>query len=322
LWDLEAGGPSRTLASVPGIAVPQLAVDPRGRFVAVSTGGGVALVPLAGGPMRRLEGYSPETWIGDVAVDAGGRRVAACSSRGPAEDKVIRIWDLETEEMTVLGPIEGAGDDWDGLTWGLGFLPDGSLVSNGEGGLRVWNVRENSNEIVAHGDGSTLAVFGGGRYVANISTSDETSYFPQITDLETRTTRVLPSQIKGISCIATDPKGAVLVSAAFQDDSAVQVGPISGGEPHLLLGHERGVRDVAVSPDGRWIASDGHHEGSVRLWPMPDLSKPPLHTLPREELIAKLKTLTNLRVVRDEESSTGWKVEVGPFPGWENVPTW
>jgi hypothetical protein len=55
---------------------------------------------------------------------------------------------------------------------------------------------------------------------------------------------------------------------------------------------------------------------------MPDLSKPPLHTLPRSELIAKLKTLTNLRVVRDGESATGWKLEVGPFPGWETVPTW
>ena len=55
---------------------------------------------------------------------------------------------------------------------------------------------------------------------------------------------------------------------------------------------------------------------------MPDLSKPPLHTLPREELIAKLKTLTNLRVVRDSESATGWKLTHDPFPGWETVPTW
>ncbi len=60
----------------------------------------------------------------------------------------------------------------------------------------------------------------------------------------------------------------------------------------------------------------------IRLWPMPDLSTPPLHTLPREELIATLKTLTNLRVVRDEESATGWKLEIGPFPGRETVPTW
>jgi hypothetical protein len=38
--------------------------------------------------------------------------------------------------------------------------------------------------------------------------------------------------------------------------------------------------------------------------------------------ISELKTLTNLRVVRDEESSTGCKVEIDPFPGWETVPTW
>jgi hypothetical protein len=88
----------------------------------------------------------------------------------------------------------------------------------------------------------------------------------------------------------------------------------------MLLGHSGVVGAVKVDPRGRWIASDAEPE--IRLWPMPDLSKPPLHTLPREELIAKLKTLTNLRVVRDEESATGWKLEVGPFPGWETVPTW
>jgi hypothetical protein len=44
--------------------------------------------------------------------------------------------------------------------------------------------------------------------------------------------------------------------------------------------------------------------------------------LPREELIAKLKTLTNLRVVRDPDSATGWKLTHDPFPGWETVPTW
>ena len=54
---------------------------------------------------------------------------------------------------------------------------------------------------------------------------------------------------------------------------------------------------------------------------MSDLSKPPLHTLARDELIAKLKSLTNLRAVRDPSSDTGWKVEVGPFPGWATVPT-
>jgi hypothetical protein len=55
---------------------------------------------------------------------------------------------------------------------------------------------------------------------------------------------------------------------------------------------------------------------------MPDLSKPPLHTLPYDELMAKLHTLTNLQVVEDKAAATGYKFEIGPFPGWKDVPTW
>ena len=92
-------------------------------------------------------------------------------------------------------------------------------------------------------------------------------------------------------------------------------------EPHLLIGHPDAIRCLAVDPLGRWIAS-ASFDGTVRLWPMPDLSKPPLHTLPHDELIAKLESLTNLRAVRDAESSTGWQLTHDPFPGWETVPTW
>jgi hypothetical protein len=55
---------------------------------------------------------------------------------------------------------------------------------------------------------------------------------------------------------------------------------------------------------------------------MPDLSKPPLHTLPRHELIATLEALTNLRAVEDPDSPGGWTIEAGPFPGWEQLPEW
>ena len=55
---------------------------------------------------------------------------------------------------------------------------------------------------------------------------------------------------------------------------------------------------------------------------MPDVTKPPLHMRPHADLMAKLDSLTNLRVVRDASSPTGWSLDIGPFPGWKDVPTW
>jgi WD40 repeat protein len=118
---------------------------------------------------------------------------------------------------------------------------------------------------------------------------------------------------------ALDPSGTV--AANGDGEGIVRVGPVAGGEPHLLVGHEGPVDFVAISPDRRWIASTGE-DNTLRLWPTPDFSKPPLHILPHDELIAKLKSLTNLRLVRNPESAEGWKVELDPFPGWKEIPGW
>jgi hypothetical protein len=53
---------------------------------------------------------------------------------------------------------------------------------------------------------------------------------------------------------------------------------------------------------------------------MPDVRMPPFHTLPHDELMAKLRALTNLQVIEAKTAATGWKLEIGPFPGWNDVP--
>jgi WD40 repeat protein len=113
--------------------------------------------------------------------------------------------------------------------------------------------------------------------------------------------------------------GAVL--AVGDRDGIVRVARDSDTEAHILPGHVGASSAEAVSPDLRWVASTGE-DNTLRLWPMPDLSKPPLHTLPHDELLAKLKSLTNLRAVRDPKAGTDWKIELGPFHGWKDVPTW
>lgn len=111
------------------------------------------------------------------------------------------------------------------------------------------------------------------------------------------------------------------IAVTGSSDGTIRVGRVTGDERHLLFGHGGGVVTIAVSSDGRWIASGGV-DGTVREWPMPDLSKPPLHALPYDKLLAKLKALTNVRVVEDASSPNGYWLEVGAFPGWERVPEW
>ena len=305
-----------------------LAIDHNGEHVlSMGQGDGIFLLSSGGEEPRQLKGFPPNDGVYAGAFSPSGQLVAAANLTSDSEP-TLRVWDLETGEVWVFDLPQRQKDsrvkgwDKDYYVWNLAFINESTLYTDGYGLLR-WDLETGSyDQILRAPPGSSVGM---------LMTSDRRKMLSfrfeelamgtlpaDLQDLDTGETRrlVLPAEWTSLNL---DSEGLIWVTGG--EDGVIHVGRTEGGAEHVLAGHVGPVSSVVISPDRKWIASAGEDK-TLRLWPMPDLSKPPLHTLPREELIAKLKTLTNLRAVRDEESSTGWKLEVGPFPGWETVPEW
>ncbi len=296
-----------------------IAVSPDGETILVGTQkreGGDLLLSLDGSSRRLLTGFGNQT--SGVAFSPDGRLAAGAGGSFSEKENVIRVWDVVSgEELTVLASEADLHQNV------LQFTTDNRLLSSGQDGLRRWNVETGESELLYEGMVRAFLASADDRRVLLVKILNEKwaeeGGRAVVLDLDTGVATPLETHGDRVWAVALDKTGTI--AATGDEDGAIRVGPITGEEPHLLLGHEDTIYSLAFDPLGRWIAS-GANDSTARLWPMPDLSKPPLHTLPREELIAKLKTLTNLRVVRDPESSTGWKLTHDPFPGWETVPTW
>jgi DNA-binding winged helix-turn-helix (wHTH) protein/WD40 repeat protein len=298
------------------IDAPRLAMGPRGEQVAVSAWGigRVFVVPLSGGSARELRGFA-QGYLYAVAFSPSGGEVAAAVLDGPVEEKVVRIWNLDDGQQHVLGPLPGAGDGPAGGVESLEFLDGDRLVCGGPSGVFVMDRRHGGQRQLSPRPSAAVTV--DRRHEAVFAILRNPDELVRLDVRDSTSTSVFPCP--RCASVAVDSLASVV--AAGSDDGILRIGPASGGEPHLFFARLGSSQRIAFSPDRRWVASSGERD-HVRLWPVPDVNRTPLHKRHHEELLGTLRSWTNLRAVRDTQSPSGWKLEPGPFPGWAKLPHW
>lgn len=294
-------------------------MDPMGKYVLLGTSGdGVHLISVADGKDLRLKGNPPCDYYQGVALSSDGK-FAAASRLGDVVG--IEIWNLESGQSRILEKSKGM------VTYSQKFSPDGNFLFSGtEGHLVQWNLKDDSNKVFSIGNHwiSSIAMTKDGRYVAASSSTAKTIFELALAtsklmlyDLKQGASISVTSHGNRVWCVAFDPGGTKLVTGDL--DGVVRIGPITGEAPQLLLGNRSGVGTVIVPPDGKWIVVSDH-KTTIQFWPMPE--EKTFFAVPHDAFLNRLRALTNVRVVADKDSPTGYHVEYAPFPGWDKAPSW
>jgi WD40 repeat protein len=321
-WALSAGAAEeRRILLRTELFFPALAVDAESRDVFVSTGRGhLVVVPLSGEPPRELSHVEGSSGLAPIALDEGGRVAVMAASPVARDPGTIRVRDLETGEEKPLPPPP-AVDGRDKWFYTVHFRDRDHLVSCGGAGLLVHGIKDSSVEVLAAQPRGGCAIARDGRMGFGVTEVDGVGRIGLLRfSLDNgRPPEPVASHGRTVEVVALDSSDTLIATGSA--DGTVRIGPVSGEEPHLFLGHQGAVLTVAFSPDGRFLASAGA-DRSIRIWAVPDVRKTPPHLRGRDELLRILRSRTNLRAVPDPLSATGWRLELGPFPGWAKLPEW
>ncbi len=310
IWPARRGGGQRSRRLVDNtLPTLRLAASPDSSVIGLGTDEG-ALWAIAPDGTSARKTHPFQASLTTIGFAPQGRILAGASGAYQGEDAFIRIWDLDTDAERDLRPDHGL---W--IT-GVRFTPEGDrLIESGFDSLAIWNLSDGSRRLLRKGrsfDGQVAP----GDSVVFLEATGHFQGIPRRISLD-KGAELPISDFGVVSGLTVTPEGILI---GITPEGVLQVGRLEGGRPHLLYGHS-GL-SITTAVHGDRILSGGADDGTVRIWPMPDIDETPFHLLPYDELLAKLSALTNVRVVRDAASETGYRTEIGRFPGWEVAPEW
>ena len=293
LWETApaSGSPGRPLATLEGYtgAIRGVALSADGRLAAGSRlDGTVTLWEVApsGGPPGRslatLQGHASA--VRCVALSGDGRLAA-----GGCQDGSLALWEVAPASGSpwrLLATLRGHS----GMVWSVALSGDGRLLASGgeDGTVRLWDTTPTSGYPVP-GSGQALAILqghagavwgvalsGDGRLLASGS-QDKTARLWETAPASGSPGRLLATlegHTSSVSSVALSEDGRLLASASY--DGTVRLWAIAPVHPEgpeyagpglltILQGHTGAVRGVALSGDGRLLAS-ASYDGTVKLW--------------------------------------------------------
>ena len=255
LWDAATGARLRRL---PHDDATVLAFSADGKLAVGSPERAILVHDLARNSDVILSGYT--TWINDLVFSPDRRMLASAGGDGS-----IRLWHPSATEDQRLG-------GHDGEVTGLAFHPSLPLLfSTGmDRTLRAWDLDTGRGEVIVPSGAGTIAISPRGDRIACASDNAVSVW-----DAETRQLRQLGSHDAFVGMLAFAPDGASVASAS--DDGTVRVWTFDGRPPTVLRGHDAGVYIVTFAADGTLISGD--IRGSVRVWRDGDSEELPGHRL-------------------------------------------
>ncbi|KIM24753.1 hypothetical protein M408DRAFT_75414, partial [Serendipita vermifera MAFF 305830] len=218
--------------------------------------------------------------VSSVAFAPDGRRIVSGS-----EDHTIRVWDAETGETTVLGPLQGHSDP----VVSVSFSPDGKRIISGswDHTIRVWDVKTGQTvlgPLQGHRSSiNTVSFSPDGKRI--VSGSWDHTF--RVWDAKTGQTVLGPLQghRSSINSVSFSPDGKRIVSGSH--DHTIRVWDLETGQTAADIYSD--FRKTAKAEDG-WIRGPN---SELLFWVPPEI-RPRLCALSNILVIDRQKAWTTL----------------------------
>jgi serine/threonine protein kinase len=257
LWNLRTKQEIRTFKGHSSW-IYAIAISPDGQIIA--SGSADKTIKLwnlnTGTYIRTLKGHSDS--VASVAFSPDGKLLASSSL-----DKTIKLWNLQTnkEIRTLTGHSQTVAS--------VAFSPDGKLLASGswDKTIKLWNLNTGTDirTFTGHSDlVLSIAFSPDGQQLASGSKDKTIKLWNLNTLKEIRTLTGHDDKVTSVAYIRSSDS---VILASGSNDNTIKLWDIAtGGQIRTLKKDSGYIYAIAISPDGRTIASGGSADNIIKIW--------------------------------------------------------